>query len=175
MEYEGILYTIEDRLATITLNHPENRNVLSQHLLAEFTDAVNRIRQDEEVGALVLETEGLRITCAPVEHLVPTVGLRFENKRSGGYIAYSSDTAPCDAVVSLAQGADVLIHEAASNTPGHTSAAQAGEIARRAGVGRLVLIHYRPDEKSYASWLARAEETFGGPVELARDLAEYLF
>ncbi len=38
----------------------------------------------EEVGALVLEDEEFRITGAPVEHLVPTLGLRIENKRSGG-------------------------------------------------------------------------------------------
>ena len=48
----------------------------------------------DEAGALAVETEGLRITSAPVEHLVPTVGLRFDNKRTGGAITYSSDTAP---------------------------------------------------------------------------------
>jgi ribonuclease Z len=129
----------------------------------------------EEVGALALETDGLRISSAPVKHLVPTVGLRFDSKLSGGSIAYSSDTAPCEAVVALAEGADVLIHEAATNTPGHSSAAQAGEIARRAGVGRLVLIHYRPDETKYECWLAEAAEAFGGSVELAQDLAQYEF
>ena len=51
MKYEKIVYEVEDRLATITLNHPENRNALSQHLLAEFTDAVNRVRKDKEAGA----------------------------------------------------------------------------------------------------------------------------
>jgi ribonuclease Z len=129
----------------------------------------------EDIGALAVETEGLRITSGPVEHLVPTVGLRFENKRSGGSIAYSSDTAPCDAVVALAEGSDILIHEAASSTAGHTSAAQAGELARRAGVGRLVLIHYQPDEEQYDRWLTEAGEAFGGPVELAQDLTEYDF
>jgi enoyl-CoA hydratase/carnithine racemase len=58
MEYEKIICSIEDRLATITLNHPENRNALSQHLLAEFTDAVNCIRQDREAGALVITGTG---------------------------------------------------------------------------------------------------------------------
>jgi ribonuclease Z len=129
----------------------------------------------DEVGALAVETTRLRITSAPVDHLVPTIGLRFENKRTGGCIAYSSDTAPCDAVVALAQGVDVLIHEAARNTPGHSSAAQAGEIARRAGAGKLVLIHYQPDDAHYDRWLAEAAETFGGEVELAQDLVEYRF
>ena len=90
-------------------------------------------------------------------------------------VAYSSDTSPCDAVVELARDADILIHEAAKSTPGHTGAAQAGEIARRAGARRLVLIHYRPAPHEYARWLQEAGEAFGGPVELAQDLGEYEF
>jgi ribonuclease Z len=129
----------------------------------------------EEVGALVLEDEEFRITGAPVEHLVPTMGLRIENRRSGRVLAYSSDTSPCDAMVALAQGATILIHEAAKNTLGHSSAAQAGEIARRAGAGRLALIHYRPAPWKYDRWLKEAAAAFGSPVELAQDFGEYVF
>ena len=136
---------------------------------------VSRHAVAEEVGALVLENEEFRVTGAPVEHLVPTLGLRIENKRSGKVVAYSSDTSPCDAVVTLARGAAILIHEAAKNTLGHSSAAQAGEIARRAGVGRLVLIHYRPASRYYDRWVEEAAGAFGGPVELAQDLGEYAF
>jgi ribonuclease Z len=129
----------------------------------------------EEVGAAVLEDDELRVIGAPVEHVVPTMGVRIENKRSGGVVAYSSDTSPCDAVVELARDADILIHEAAKATPGHTGAAQAGEIARRAGARRLVLIHYRPASHKYDRWIQEATETFGGPVELAQDFGEYQF
>ncbi len=129
----------------------------------------------EEVGALVLEDDEFRITAAPVNHMVPTMGVRVENKRSGKALAYSSDTEPCDATVELAREADILIHEAAKNTLGHSSAAQAGEIARRAGAGRLVLIHYRPAPHKYAGWLEEATAAFGGPVELAQDFGEYEF
>jgi len=129
----------------------------------------------KKVGALVLENDDFRITGAPVEHLMPTLGLRIENKRSGGVVAYSSDTSPCDAVVALARDATILIHEAAKNTLGHSSAAQAGEIARRAGAGRLVLVHYRPAPWKYDRWLKEATAAFGGPVELAQDFAEYIF
>lgn len=160
-----------------------------QDALDRFNVMMNLFRRDEwpglfaapcypvaeEVGALVLEDGEFRVTSAPVCHLVPTIGLRVESKRSGRVIAYSSDTSPCDTVVALAQGADILIHEAAKNTPGHSSAAQAGEVARRAGVGRLVLIHYRPSPEQYADWIDEAAATFGGPVELAQDFGEYVF
>ena len=129
----------------------------------------------EAVGAAVLEDDEFRITSAPVCHLVPTLGLRIENKRSGRVLVYSSDTSPAEEVVVLARGADILIHEAAGNTFGHSSAAQAGEIACRAGVGRLVLIHYRPSPQKYERWLAEAGAAFDGPVELAQDFGEYVF
>jgi ribonuclease Z len=129
----------------------------------------------EEVGALVFEDEDFRVTGAPVEHVVPTMGVRIESKHGGGVVAYSSDTSPCDAVVALARGADILIHEAAGATPGHSGAAQAGEVARRAGAGRLVLVHYRPAPHKYVRWIEEATETFGGPVELGQDLREYQF
>jgi ribonuclease Z len=129
----------------------------------------------EKLGALVLENDDFLITAAPVDHVVPNMGLRIESKRSGGVVAYSSDTAPCDTVVELAQDADILIHEAAEPTPGHSSAAQAGEIAHRAGAGRLVLVHYRPAPHKYTRWLEDAAQAFGGPVELGQDLKVYEF
>ena len=136
---------------------------------------VPRYAVAEDVGAKVLEDDEFRVTGAPVHHLVPTLGLRIENKRTGGVLAYSSDTSPADEVVALARNADILIHEAAKDTPGHSSAAQAGEIARRAGAGRLVLIHYRPSPQKYERWLTEASAAFGGPVELAQDFGEYVF
>jgi len=77
--------------------------------------------------------------------------------------------------MALARDADVLIHEAAKETLGHSSAAQAGEVARRAGVGRLVLIHYRPASRQYDRWLEEAAAAFGGRVELAQDFGKYVF
>ncbi|MFL7791669.1 MAG: MBL fold metallo-hydrolase [Anaerolineae bacterium] len=129
----------------------------------------------EGEGALVLDDDDFYITATPVKHVVPNIGLRVKSKHGGGVAAYSSDTAPCDAVVKLAQDADILIHEAAGSTPGHSSVVQAGEVARRAGARRLVLVHYRPAPHKYNLWIEEAAEVFDGPVELAQDLAKYEF
>ena len=76
-----------------------------------------------------------------VDHLEPTLGFRFVDSSSGKVVAYSGDTAPCDAVVSLGRQADLLVHEATGDFEGHSSAAAAAEIARRSGARRLTLVH----------------------------------
>jgi ribonuclease Z len=125
--------------------------------------------------APVLETPEVRISASPVHHLVPTIGLRLEFPESGKVLAYSCDTEPCDEVVRLAGGADVLIHESSGETPGHTSAAQAGAVARRAEAGRLFLIHYPTAEAGLPGLVSAAQTAFPGPVSLSEDFQEIDF
>ncbi len=123
-----------------------------------------------EPGYLVLEDEEFRITTAPVDHSRPTVGVRIENKSNGRVLVYSSDTRPCPGLLQLAAGADILLHEASvlEAGMGHSTAGQAGETAARAGVKRLVLVHFDP-ARDRESMAAEAGRHFGGPVEVGRD------
>jgi enoyl-CoA hydratase len=53
--YETILYDVrDDGVATVTLDSPDNRNALSNQLLAELTDAFESARGDEGVRCVVL-------------------------------------------------------------------------------------------------------------------------
>ena len=69
--------------------------------------------------------------------------------RPGRRVVYTGDTRPCEATLKVASGCDLLIHEATfseaeldrAQRTGHTTARQAGELAQRAGVTRLVLTH----------------------------------
>lgn len=93
----------------------------------------------------------------------------------GRKVVYSGDTAKCQNMIAHAENADLLIHEATclhemiEDRRGHTSALQAGEIAKEASVNKLVLTHfsrrYRNNEKVL---LQEASEEFGN-VELAED------
>jgi ribonuclease BN (tRNA processing enzyme) len=65
----------------------------------------------------------------------------------GRSLAYSADTGPCDAVIRLAQGADMFLVEASHpedlELPPelHLTGREAGEHGAAAGVGRLVITH----------------------------------
>jgi ribonuclease Z len=129
---------------------------------------------DAVPGARVLESPDLRIFAAPTRHLVPSIAVRVISQASGRSVVYSSDTSPCDTLVQLARGADVLLHEASGAASGHSSAAMAGSIARQAGVGHLALIHY--DVKGDSDGLiAEAHYTFDGRVTVTHDLEEFEF
>ena len=125
--------------------------------------------------AMILENRDFRITASPVRHMIPNIGLRYESLESGRVITYSCDTEPCPAVVELATGSDMLIHEASGPYPGHSSAEQAGSIARQAGVKTLCLIHYPTGGADTAPLLEQARENFSGEVILAEDLMEFEF
>ncbi|MFK4105220.1 enoyl-CoA hydratase [Streptomyces sp. NPDC019531] len=53
-----ILYEVEDRIATLTLNRPEVANAQNMALLDELDSAWTRAAEDEEVKVIVLRAEG---------------------------------------------------------------------------------------------------------------------
>ena len=120
------------------------------------------------------------ITASPNAHGgKPNMALRFEAPGKPT-VVYSSDTEPCAAVEALARGAHTLIHEAtfSERRPrgigAHSTAAQAGECAARAGVTRLILAHI--DAGLHGELDALREEArarFSGEVEIARELVPY--
>lgn len=117
----------------------------------------------------VLDCSDFKIYASPVRHFIPNIGLRIEFKQSQKILAYSCDTEPCEEVVRLSKGADILIHEATGESPGHSSAQQAGETARQAKVGKLYLIHYPTGKFAKGDLVAEARTAFSGAITLAKD------
>ncbi len=124
----------------------------------------------------------VRITAFLVDHppVTPAFGFRFDaGQRS---IVISGDTRPSANLIRFAQDADVLVHEAyvGARPPSgagkwtiasyHTSAKEAGEVARKAKVKTLVLTHLIPDNATDRDFLDEARKEFSGKIMVGRDL-----
>lgn len=89
-----------------------------------------------------------QVTARRVDHPGKAYALRVRHQDK--VLVYSGDTAPCEPLTELAQGADLLLAEAAfrdgeDNPPHlHMTGSEAARTAKAAAVGRLVLTHIPP-------------------------------
>ena len=120
------------------------------------------------------ETE---VTPFSLDHGLECVGFRIT--QPGAVAAFSIDTRPTREIAENASGADLLVHDVygpkdaakQAHAMGHSTATDAGEAARAAGVRRLVLTHLRSSRfVDPAALAAEAETAFGGPVTAGEDL-----
>lgn len=146
-------------------------------------------------GGLVLEDENVRVRAALVDHppVAPAFAYRFDARDRS--IVISGDTRPSENLIKLANGADVLVHEAffpaavdrlvagvanaatlkQSILSHHTSAEDAGRVAKQAGVNTLVLSHFVPAEDPQITdrmWIEAASTHFDGKIVVGKDLLE---
>jgi ribonuclease Z len=145
-----------------------------------------RVLVEEVHDGLVFDRDGVRLIAAPSDHrpVAPTTAYRVEHE--GHSVLIAGDTVPCAGLDRLAQGADVYVQtvikpDLVRAIPSariqdihdyHSTIAQAGETAARAGVRTLVLTHPvpAPFPGSESDWIAEAAEHFDGEVILASDL-----
>lgn len=146
-------------------------------------------------GGIVMRDEYVTVKCALVDHppVKPAFAYRFDARDRS--IVISGDTRRSEALVRLARGADVLVHEAlyvpaverlVARVPNaarlresilshHTSVEDAGRVAEAAGVKTLVLSHLVPaddPEVTEQMWVDGARSTFKGQIIVGRDLLE---
>ena len=136
----------------------------------DLPDGYFECRELAAEGQIVLP--GIAVAYAPMAHKPESLGYRFCDS-TGFSLVYSGDTDVTDALVTLASGADILICEAATpdamKAPGHLTPALAGELARKAGVGQLVLTHFYPACQG-VDMAAQAGQNFSGEIIAAEDL-----
>lgn len=146
-------------------------------------------------GGPVMQDEHVSVTAALVDHppVVPAFAFRFDTPDRS--IVFSGDTAPSDALVALARGADLLVHEAlyvpavdrvVGSVPNastlkkhllasHTAVEDCGRIAQAALVKTLVLSHLVPAGDPRVTdemWIDAARVHFRGSVVVGKDLME---
>lgn len=123
-----------------------------------------------------LQVGDLNIEFAAVKHFIPSYAVAVIGERK---LVYSADTGPCEALEEVARGADLFLCEASrcehndDASWGHLSPQEACEIAKRAGVKKLLLTHFWP-ECDYSRSLKLAAGVFGAEVEVAEEHRTYV-
>jgi ribonuclease BN (tRNA processing enzyme) len=130
----------------------------------------------------VLEVGTLNVRFREVPHYLPTHAVELatagDGEGAGRRFTFSADCRPTDELVSFAENTDLLRIEATLPRPeregprGHLTPGEAGEHGRKAGARQLVLTHIS-DELDLEWARNEATETFGRPVEVAREGAVY--
>jgi enoyl-CoA hydratase/carnithine racemase len=64
VDYEDIIFDIQDGIARLTINRPERRNALREQTFTELTEAIEVVEDDERVGVIVLTGAGEKAFCA---------------------------------------------------------------------------------------------------------------
>jgi ribonuclease BN (tRNA processing enzyme) len=118
-----------------------------------------------------------QVTADRVNHPVETFGFRIEH--ADRVLAYSADSGVCDTLLRLAKNADVFLCEAsyldgAENPPDlHLTGREAGQVAAKAGAGRLLLTHLVSAWGSEQATAEAAASAFTGPVHVVRPGERY--
>lgn len=119
--------------------------------------------------------DDLRLRFSRTDHPVETLAVRIDHGDVS--FVFSSDTGPAWKMSSLGADIDLALVEASlsSDDEGsvqHLSGRQAGAMAKEGGANRLVITHVVPGHDGERH-RRDAEDTFGGPVELATTHARY--
>lgn len=156
---------VAERLVAAYAPNAEERNATDLSDVYDFRS----YREAARIGPFEL-------SAMPVEHSCEAYALRVSH--AGRVLVFSGDTGPCQQLIELATGADVLLAEASwpdrpGNPPGvHLSGKDAGEAAAAAGAGRLLITHV-PPWTDPDQVLAEAKAAFDGPTELVHPDAHY--
>lgn len=147
-------------------------------------------------GGNVMRENGVVVTCAIVDHPPVSPAFAYRLDSPDRSIVISGDTKRSDALIRLARGADVLVHEVAwpsavrrmlsraynavplekSILSHHTTAEDVGSVAAQAEVKTLVLSHFVPaddPELTDDKWTdAVRRGGYKGRVVVGKDLME---
>jgi ribonuclease Z len=178
------------RTRKLTLFLPRSsQRIVEPFVRALFVDLTNLYAieyrpMDKVENVLLWRDDGYAVYSTPVLHSHDTLAYKIvEHKRAdaeseSASFVYSSDTKPNENLVRLARGADLLVHECTylDGEPGavnttHSNARQVGEIAARAAVKKLALVHLGIEVIQHPEIAVRQVlENFAGEVVVGEDM-----
>jgi ribonuclease BN (tRNA processing enzyme) len=162
------LLNIADQL--VNLQYPVEQ--LSERLVEKYPLQNN--------GNDTIKIDMFSIKTFPVSHTVPSIGVVIECE--GKIIAYSGDTQYSEIVEMNARGSTLLVHDAFCTEQfaemakrfGHSTAHEAGKVAKNSGVDKLILCHPAAFVWSNPqSLIDEAKNIFSGEILLPKNFEEF--
>jgi ribonuclease BN (tRNA processing enzyme) len=162
---------------------PDKLAAIDAHLFADALFPIKPPYESRPIAAVTPLMHGGRLTHFPLSHPGGVLGFRLD--WPGHSLAYVTDTtaAPDAAYIEHIRGVDLLIHECYfgddmadwARKTGHSHTTPVAQVARAAGVGRLLLTHVNPlSEADDPIGLATARAIFPA-TEIGVDLLEVEF
>ena len=147
-------------------------------------DGIRLPTKDLTAGGVVCDTDDWLVRAARTEHSPRLDSWAYRLDSDEGSVVVSGDTTASDAVVELAIGCDILVHESTATAAlleqkglgeYHTSSRQLGRVAADAGVRTVVLVHFGGNHDAdsparLAEMVAEVGESFDGNIVLGEDL-----
>jgi ribonuclease BN (tRNA processing enzyme) len=180
-----LLDVVRDKpLARVTVHAAADKlAAIEQHLLARALFPVKLPCEFRRLDAVVPLAEQGRLSHFPLDHPGGAIGFRLD--WPGHSMAYVTDTtaSPEAGYAAAIRGVDLLVHEC--NFPdsqaelaarsGHSTTTPVAQLARRAGVGQLVLVHIDPLATGDDPLKIEAARGIFARTTLAQDLMEVEF
>jgi ribonuclease Z len=172
------------KMERITIHgEPGKLAAVREHLYAELLFPVPPQEEFRPLAPEVELAQGGRLTHFPIIHPGGAVGYRLDwPDRS---LAYVTDTTaePGAPYIERIRGADVLVHECYfpdsqrefARVTGHSHTSAVAELAREAGVGRLVLVHLDPESNERDPVGLDVARSIFPRTDLGEDLLEIEF
>jgi ribonuclease Z len=149
------------------------------------------LQVEELVPGRALRIGPFTIEPVEVDHRPVAPALGFALTAGSRRLVLSGDTRPCDTLVRVAQGCDLLVHEVfahhalrpssavrrgattiAAVADYHTSSTEVGEVATAARVKALLLTHIVPPDADPIAIVEDVRRHYAGPVIVGEDLLE---
>jgi len=159
-EYTISAFPVKHCKGSYALVFQENEKIKFHEEKAKAAGIRGRLfREIEEKGFLYINNKKIKLE-------------EVSWKKPGRKIVYSGDTLPTSDMVEIAKNADLLIHEATfaqdkekeAAERFHTTIKQAAEIAKKAGVKQLALMHFSPRYANLDQFKDEAREIFQNTV-----------
>lgn len=120
----------------------------------------------------IFDIKDFIVTFLKTNHVIDSYAIKI--KKNGKTLVYTGDTEWSDKLVDFSKNADLLICEASlfdgmkGKVKGHMTAGEAGELAEKANVKKLLLTHF-PHFGIYELLKKQASKNYNGEIILAKE------